>query len=476
MTVLDQLPSAAVAAIRSRLRHPIVDADGHQLEHFPIVLDFVQEAAGTDVRQKWEDFGMTPTMPRGNRQGTDTYAMNSVMTSFWAIPSRNTLDRVTSTLPDLLYRRMPEIGLDFTMLYPSFGMRATRHPDTELRTAMCFALNEYYAEIYGPYRDRIEPVAVIPNFTPDEAITELEHAVGKLGLKLVLFGGLTPRAYRRGDGTQGTRLDGLGHGSPYDYDPVWAKCLELGVAPTFHSGAIGWGTRMSPDNYVANHLGSFANGQEGICRSLVMGGVPQRFPGLRMAFLEGGVTWACQLFADLVGHFEKRNKEAMHLYDPEALDQAMVRDLFLRFGRGRLTDADDRYDQAFRQPMFVTTPDDIDDFAESEIDRVDDIVRIFSEQFFFGCEADDPFTSLGFNRQLLPRRTTLNPMFGSDIGHWDVPDMTGVLPEAYELLERGYVGEDEFCAFTCGNAVRMVTANNPSFFAQTAVEGVERYA
>ena len=24
-----------------------------------------------------------------------------------------------------------------------------------------------------------------------------------------------------------------------DYDPVWAKCLELGVVPTFHSSALG---------------------------------------------------------------------------------------------------------------------------------------------------------------------------------------------------------------------------------------------
>ena len=28
--------------------------------------------------------------------------------------------------------------------------------------------------------------------------------------------------------------------SEYDYDPVWAKCVELKVPPTFHSPGMGW--------------------------------------------------------------------------------------------------------------------------------------------------------------------------------------------------------------------------------------------
>ena len=33
--------------------------------------------------------------------------------------------------------------------------------------------------------------------------------------------------------------DCFGIDSPYDYDPVWTKCIELRVAPTFHSAPIG---------------------------------------------------------------------------------------------------------------------------------------------------------------------------------------------------------------------------------------------
>jgi hypothetical protein len=49
--------------------------------------------------------------------------------------------------------------------------------------------------------------------------------------------------------------------------------------------------------------------------------------------------------------------------------------------------------------------------------------------------------------------TRLRAMFASDLGHWDVPDACAVLPEAWELVERGHVAVDDFKAFThrCGH-------------------------
>jgi hypothetical protein len=51
--------------------------------------------------------------------------------------------------------------------------------------------------------------------------------------------------------------DVLGLDSEYDYDPVWAKCVELGIAPTFHSASSNQGLRLSPTNFVYNHIGHF---------------------------------------------------------------------------------------------------------------------------------------------------------------------------------------------------------------------------
>jgi len=53
-----------------------------------------------------------------------------------------------------------------------------------------------------------------------------------------------------------------------------------------------------------------------------MGGVTHRFPTLQFGFLEGGAGWACQLFADLLGHWEKRNVGALDDLDPDKMDEA----------------------------------------------------------------------------------------------------------------------------------------------------------
>ena len=95
---------------------------------------------------------------------------------------------------------------------------------------------------------------------------------------------------------------------------------------------MGWGSRASGSNYVFNHLGNFAAAGEATCRSLILSGVTRRFPELRFAFLEGGVSWACTLFADLLGHWEKRNRQAIHHYDPAELDRSELARLFKQYG------------------------------------------------------------------------------------------------------------------------------------------------
>ena len=344
--------------------------------------------------------------------------------------------------------------------------------DDELRRAVARACNRYYAEAYGPYADRLRPVGVIPTYDPDEAVAELDHATGVLGLRGFLFGGLVLRPVRGHDGDRAARwVDGLGLDSAHDYDPLWRRCVELGVSPTFHSTGIGFGSRTSPTNYVANHIGNFAAGSEAICRSLFFGGAMTRFPELRFAFLEGGAAWACNLLADLVSHFEKRNLDALAHYDPANLDREQFLDLVERYGDEALVA---RVDEADLALSFLSDPDEdpatIDEWAPSGISSVADIVRVLTEQCFFGCEADDPMNALAFDTRINVGGSQIRAMFASDVGHWDVPDFRQVLPEAWELREHGLLDEAQFADFMFGNVVRLFTGTNPRFFEGTAVE------
>src|ERR1700757_2307473 len=84
--------------------------------------------------------------------------------------------------------------------------------------------------------------------------------------------------------------------------------------------------------------------------------------------------------------------------------------------------------------------------------------------FYFGCEADDPSNVWAFNAHANPLGARLNAIFSSDIGHFDVPDMTEVVPEAYEMVEDGLVTAADFRDFTFANVVRLFGRQNRHFF------------
>src|SRR5581483_11169205 len=163
--------------------------------------------------------------------------------------TKNTRDRATAMMPRLLYERLEELGIDFTVLYPTAGLGIPRISDAELRRITCRAFNIFTADFFRPFADRMTPAAVIPMHTPEEAIDELEYVTKQLGLKVVMLWSMIRRPIPAFADTQAEAAkravwyDPLGIDSEYDYDSVWAKCLEIGVSPTFHTGSRGYGLR-----------------------------------------------------------------------------------------------------------------------------------------------------------------------------------------------------------------------------------------
>ena len=45
--------------------------------------------------------------------------------------------------------------------------------------------------------------------------------------------------------------------------------------------------------------------------------------------------WACELFAGLVSHWEKRNAETVHQYDPAKIDRDLMAELYDKYGNAR---------------------------------------------------------------------------------------------------------------------------------------------
>ena len=464
------------ARVRASLDHPIVDSDGHLLEFEPALLDALARLAGPGMVERYRKAAGDGLLQwgLGDRERRDR---RQARAPWWVTPAQNTRDRATAMLPKLFASRLEEFGLDFSVLYPSTGLVYIGLPDDELRRACCRAANAYHAELYREVADRLTPAAVIPMHTPEEALDELDFAVAQQGMKVVMLAGVIrrplPAALRVSPelGQLAFWVDTLGLDSEYDYDPVWQRCVELGVCPTFHSGSQGWGARRSITNFVYNHTGHFAAAGEATCKSLFLGGVTRRFPQLRFAFLEGGVAWGCNLYADLLAHWQKRNRAAVEANNPAKLDRDQLIQLFrehadppllaqlqaLIDGAGIRGDAlDDRYS--------------LDEFAACDIHSAEELRERFVPSFYFGCEADDPLNAVAFDPRISPLGARLHAILGSDIGHWDVTDAREVVAEAWESVEHGILSKRDFRDFSFENPVRFWTALNPGFFDGTAIE------
>jgi predicted TIM-barrel fold metal-dependent hydrolase len=451
------------AEVRAKLDHPVIDGDGHIAECQFAIDDFLDQVAGKELAAR-----ARKSFPVGGPHGA------TVRGFWWGMPSGpHTSDRALAMLPRYMRSRLDELGFDFAHCYTSFGLGMIYLHEAEIRRATCRALNMMYADMFKGTGDRMRPVAVIPTYTPQEAIEELEFAVKELGFKAVMIGTEIRGAPRPNDGgdpfrhpTQSTRS--IVMDSPYDYDPFWRKCIELKITPVCHTSSRGLGMRASPTNYVFNHLGDFAEGANFFCRSLIFAGVTRRFPNLTFGFLEGGVAWALNLLNDLIEHWEKRNVDALlENLDPEKLDVPLLAKLFAEFGDAHLSR--ERIAATPTGRSDVPRPPHFDEFAACELRQMSDLKALFVDPFYFGCEADDRLIPLAFNRDLNPLGLPLKPVFGSDIGHWDVHDARTILSEAWGLVDAGTIDRDNFRDFTFTNPAMMHLSMNPDYFAGTVL-------
>jgi predicted TIM-barrel fold metal-dependent hydrolase len=459
--------------IRTRLKHPVIDGDGHWVEYDPVFSERMRKVGGDKAADGYL-VAMRTTKDALKMSVAERKRRRVAQPAFWSRQAEMTLDRATTMMPRLLYDRLDEFGADFAIIYPTAGLRLPRMKDDATRRAVIRAYNIVVADYFRDLSDRMTPAAIIPMHTPDEAIAELEYCTKQLGSKVGMFGSAMPRpvASVEANDPDTARLavsyEVFGIDSDYNYDPVWAKCEELAIAPTFHSGGSNLGMRLSPTNFVYNHIGHFAAAGHAVSKGIFLGGVTRRFPKLRFAFLEGGVGWACQMFGDLLEHWERRNGKAMERMDPKKLDRALLMNLVEKYGYSDVA-AVLKAQDGWPDPEAGLTGglDDIDDFSACKITRKEDWRDLFLTPFYFGCEADDRCNSWAFSRKNNPFGAQINAIYSSDIGHFDVIDMRDPLPEAYELVEDGLITEDNFRDFVFANAVRLWGTQNPRFFEGT---------
>lgn len=204
--------------------------------------------------------------------------------------------------PRTRLENMDSEGIDISICYPTRGLYAVNVDEPGLAAAICRAYNNWLAETWVKTDpNRFIGPAMVPFWQDvDAAIKEMERCKQEFGLCGV---------YIRPNPRNGLRFD-----SPYFY-PFYEAAQDLGMPIGLHEGtgySAAAGTERF-DRFIINHCISHPFEQMLAMISFFLGGVLERFPRLKVLFLESGASWAAYWLWRMDEHIEKRPDECSDL-------------------------------------------------------------------------------------------------------------------------------------------------------------------
>src|SRR5689334_13228204 len=126
------------ADVRAQLDHPVIDSDGHVIEFLPAAWPYLREALGAERFERYRAHSpIDQTIGGGAGTAEWRRATRSPQSAWWASPAANTRDLATAAIPELLYDRMDELGLDYAVLFPTKALGSARVADPEIRRGVC---------------------------------------------------------------------------------------------------------------------------------------------------------------------------------------------------------------------------------------------------------------------------------------------------------------------------------------------------
>jgi uncharacterized protein len=184
--------------------------------------------------------------------------------------------------PETYPLAMDRTGIDYMVVYPTVGLLSTAVPDLAPETAAAYrrAYNNWLHDFCASAGGRVFGAASVDLRDAMEAAREARRCVKDFGFKAVHINPVPVGRHRL-----------------YDtfYEPLWSMLEELNVPLAIHTG-----TGTAADDMLYHYLPGLRTAQTTVaftignmlaCTALIMGGVLERHPRLRVVHLESGAGW-----------------------------------------------------------------------------------------------------------------------------------------------------------------------------------------
>jgi predicted TIM-barrel fold metal-dependent hydrolase len=292
-----QSDTREILAHAAKERHDdyfIVDVDAHVTEtaFWPEIVDRMDSDVYRQMARAFKDRGPAP----GLLNATPGFLHQDV---FGRIPHQQ---RLAETVPGgrthaqvtLVQRAMDSMGIDYMVVFPTPMLVLGMHPQVEVEVVIGNAFNKWLTEEILPQDPHIKAMLYLPFNHPEECVKAVETYANTPGVI--------------GFSVTSTRFRAVNHDS---YMPLYSAIQATGKPLAFHSG-FHWGDQSMQqcNRFISMHSISFVYYNLIHLTNWIINGLPERFPKLKVLWIESGLAWVPFIMQRLDSEYMMRSSEA----------------------------------------------------------------------------------------------------------------------------------------------------------------------
>jgi predicted TIM-barrel fold metal-dependent hydrolase len=351
----------------------IVDVDAHHVE-FDSWSEILEHLENPVLRHN--AISMTQNWPNAKQLAFSNHPVGLTFQDvFGRIPHQAELGEHVDQTDEhrdltLVRRAMDSMGIKMQVVFPQPMLEMGLHPEPDIVTAMTFAYNRWFTKTILPREKRVKTLLCLPFHDPEAS------------LKMIKEFGETP-------GVVGFMITSQRHAGVHKnmFMRIYRELEERGLPLAFHAGPT-WGDTMTStmNRFLSVHAMSFVTCNMMHMTNWIVNGLPERFPKLKVIWIESGLAWVPFMMQRLDHEYLMRQSDAPLL---KRLPSEYIQDMFFT-----------------SQPLEVTMPHML----------------------------EATFKAVNADTQL---------MYSSDWPHWDfdVPARIAGLPFLDEQAKRNILGE-----------------------------------
>jgi hypothetical protein len=275
----------------------IVDVDSHhvELDSWPDIIDRIENPVLRDTGRQ-----MIKNWPGADRAALGTYAPGMTLqdvggrilhqASLAEHVDESDLHRDVT----LVRRAMDSMSIDVQVVFPQPMLEIGLHPSAEVATQLLMAYNRWFTETILPGEPRIKTMLGLPFENPEASLRTVREYADHPGVIGFLVTSQRSIGVHRNE-----------------YMPLYAELQERGLPLGFHAGPnLNDSMTSMMNSFLSAHAMSFVTCNMTHLTNWVINGLGERFPGLKVIWIESGLAWVPFMMQRLDHEYQLRQSDA----------------------------------------------------------------------------------------------------------------------------------------------------------------------